>query len=231
MKDIIPEFPRTMHLPWKVNSSKADLVASEKDCEILFNSRHIRVDEKIDGANCGMVLYDGHPIIRNKDHILRKGYYKNTPAKQQFKSVWNWFYEHKENFEKLNTIGKFSVYGDWMYAQHGLEYDLLPSLFMCYDLFDYEKEKWLDSHLAKKILNDCNFSTVTEIHVGVIENWEQLEKFANSPSQFTTKGNREGIYVKTIDGKWISKRFKMVREGFVQGGLWSKKEIKKNKVV
>jgi len=230
-KEVLPTYPRTLHLPWKANAARGDLVADQKDCALIFTSPNLRVDEKIDGANCGMVLLDGECLIRNRDHILRKGYTKDTPAKQQFKSVWTWFYAHKDEFELLASIGPYSVYGDWMVAQHGLEYDRLPSLFMTYDLFDHDKGKWLDSQKAKEILQTCGFHTVPEVHSGAVDSWEQLEELANQPSPFTSLGHREGLYLKVSDGKYITHRFKMVRESFKQGGLWSESEINRNTVV
>lgn len=230
-KMIAPTYPRTVHLPHKANTARGDLIASEEECAMLWTSPNVKVDEKIDGANCGMVLYNGEPIIRNRDHILRKGYYKETPAKQQFKGVWTWFYNHKEEFELLASMGTYTVYGDWMYAQHGLEYDKLPSLFMTYDLYDYTKGKFLDSTMAKQMLETCGFNTVPEIHSGPLESWEQLEGLANQPSPFTTTGHREGVYVKVSDGTYVTHRFKMIRSDFQQGALWSTKEIKRNTVV
>jgi hypothetical protein len=230
-KEVLPTYPRTLHLPWKPNAARGDLVADLKDCGVLFTSDFVSVDEKIDGANCGMVLLDGEPIIRNRDHILRKGYSKDTPAKQQFKSVWTWFYAHRDQFELLASVGPYSVYGDWMVAQHGLEYNKLPSLFMTYDLFDHDAGKWMDSHKAKEILTTCGFSTVPEVHRGSLDTWEQLEVLANQPSPFTDLGHREGLYVKVSDGRWVTHRFKMVRESFRQGALWSETEIKRNTVI
>lgn len=231
-KEILPAYPRTPHVPWKAPTFPGEgYVATFAECMSLFSSPFVRVDEKIDGSNCGMALVDGFPLIRNREHILRKGYRKDTPAKMQFKSVWTWFYGHKHNFEALASQGNYSVYGDWMYAQHGLEYDLLPSLFMTYDLFDYAAKRWLDSHSAKEILRDCGFSTAPELHVGSLIGWAQLEDMTNQPSPFTTKGNREGVYVKVSDGRWIIQRFKMVREGFKQGGLWSDSVIRPNVVI
>lgn len=229
-KQVLPPYPRTMHLPWKPNTVRGDLIATEENCKVLFTEQSVVVEEKIDGAQCGMAYFDGHPIIRNRDHILSKGYHKQTPAKQQFKAVWNWFYDHRENFEALARMGHYSVYGEWMVAQHGLEYDRLPSWFIAYDLYDYDAGQYIDSVRAKIFLRACGFHVVPELHKGPLDSWPQLEGMANGPSPFTTTGQREGVYVKVSDGQWITKRFKMVREGFVQGGLWSETELHRNRL-
>lgn len=34
---ILPEFPRMIHLPWKPNTERNDLVASEEDASVIFD--------------------------------------------------------------------------------------------------------------------------------------------------------------------------------------------------
>jgi atypical dual specificity phosphatase len=231
LKAILPDYPRTRHVPWKANAARGDLVATAEEAAILLQSPNISVEEKIDGANCGMALYHGEAVIRNHNHVLRKGYMKDTPAKRQFVHVWNWFYENKGRFELLNELeGSVAVYGEWMVAQHGLEYDQLPSLFVAYDLYDYESHKFIASNKARNLLITAGFQVVPQLHYGPLTDFQLLETLANQPSPFTTKGNREGVYLKVSDDQWITDRFKMVREGFNQGGLWDEDNLKKNKL-
>ena len=230
-KRVLPQYPRTPHLPHKPNTQREDLVASDKEVACIFTSTYVVVEEKIDGANVGMAKFDGHPIIRNHNYILNKGYQKQTPAKLQFKSIWTWYYKHEHLFDKLADLaGPVSVYGEWMIAQHGLEYDLLPSWFIAFDVYNYEEGKFMNPMQGSMLLKEVGFCTVPQLLKGTVDNYEQLEAFCQQPSPFTTKGLREGLYVKVSDEKWIIDRFKMVREGFKQGGLWSTKEIKKNQI-
>ncbi len=208
---------------------KASEPPAETEADILWNSSYVCFEEKIDGANAGMVLgEDGHPIIRNRDHILTKGYLKDTPAKLQFRSIFNWFYDHKKSFEKLQNIGPYSVYGDWMYMAHGMQYDLLPSLFVTYDLYQYDVDKFVDSTIAREILADCGFTVIQRLEIEDLTS-DKLIELANESSQYVKDGKREGIYVKVSDGQWITHRFKLVREDFVQGALFSDVLVK-NKV-
>jgi hypothetical protein len=216
-------------LPYKANAAEGDIIAKEAD--VIFNKEHVYVEEKIDGAGSAIVVVDDHPVIRNRSHILKKGFLKNTPAKKQFRPIWNWYYENRKKFAKLEKIaGPLSVYGEWMLAQHGLEYDILPDWFVPYDLFDYNAGMYLDTAKAREFLNFAGFSTVPLLHVGPVRDYAQLEELTLQESPFTTKGQREGVYIKVSDGEYITHRFKMVREGFVQGGLWSETEFKKNKL-
>ena len=230
--NILPEYPRTPHVPYKPNMSADDVLASNHESDLIFKSDRVSVTEKVDGANCGMALYEGEAVIRNHTHILSKGFVKDTPAKKQFASIWGWFYENKKKFVALNdALGPVSVYGEWLIAQHGLEYDRLPSYFMAFDLYNYEQHQFVATDLARKFLTEIGFNVVPELFFGKIENYEQLETLANQPSLLTTKGNREGVYLKINDDRWVTHRFKMVRSDFVQGRLWNESKITKNKIM
>lgn len=238
LKKVLPDFPRTSHLPYKavfgVNLSSDDSIASPESSSVIFTDLPIFIEEKIDGANCGMCLYEGHPVIRNRSHILNKGYLKDTPAKIQFRYAWNWFYDNKEKFEKLNELAGFEVgvYGEWLYALHGIRYDKLPSYFVAYDLFDWYPLKFIATSKARELLVAAGFSVPPLLHTGKVESWEQLETLCNEQSAFSTIDKREGLYVKISDsdGKYLADRYKMVRSDYVQGCNWDLRTITKNKL-
>ena len=82
--DNLPTYPRTPHIPYLPNISAGDIVGTEKEVSFLFNSPNLVIEEKIDGSNsAAMLCEDGNVIIRNRDHILNKGYLKATPSKIQ----------------------------------------------------------------------------------------------------------------------------------------------------
>lgn len=224
-KRMLPEFPSTPHLPWKCVGK--GIQVSEQEASILWTSPNVIVEEKIDGASAGMTIDDeDNPIIRNRDFILVKGYEKDTPAKKQFKPIWNWWYSHKTKFMELRLCGPYSVYGEWMYMAHGMQYDQLPSMFITYELYDYEQGFFVDPFQARMILGNCGFVAVKIISIGALNSWEALVQMANDKSFYTSDSKREGVYVKVGDGKQITNRFKMVREDFVQGALFSDTIIK-----
>lgn len=231
-KRMLPEYPRTLHIPHKANAARNDLLANETEVQILFDEDHVYVEEKVDGANCGMVLGpDGHPIVRNSEHILVKGYdKKKTPAKKQFAPVWTWFYDNLARFQRLQNIGPLSVYGDWMVMQHGMVYDALPDWYLTYDLYNYEEGQFLDSAVSRQLLAEAGFAVVPLRHQGPIQSWEHLVTLAEMPSVYANGTPGEGVYIKVGNGRWTTHRYKMVRQGFQQGSLFCD-ELKKNKKV
>jgi hypothetical protein len=230
-KDILPEYPSTRHLPWKPNN-KGDKVATEAEASVIFSSALVAVQEKIDGANCGMGYLDGHPVVRSRSKILRKGQDLKNPSQAQFASAWNWMHKNAGRFQRLDSYGPYSVYGEWMIQQHGMAYDNLPDWFIAYDLYDWEKGLYLDPQKADTILREIGFDVIPLSFYGDPRpqkplTYEFLEEVANCPSWFTKNSQREGIVVKVSDGDYVTHKFKMVRQGFDQGCLLGK-TISKN---
>jgi ATP-dependent RNA circularization protein (DNA/RNA ligase family) len=228
-KKLLPAYPKTQHLPWKPNTTRDDAVALEDEAKVIFETPVI-VEEKVDGASVGIHFTTENPIVRNRDHILNKGYVKKeTTAKLQFRPLWTWVYEHKDRFKKLAGHGDYSVYGEWMLAQHGILYDKLPSWLIAYDLYDCAKHKFVGPSKSRELLASCGFEVVPLLANGMIENYEQLEELTKTTSRYTDS-LIEGVYVRTETDGWLDKRFKMVRTDFVRGELWDNEEFKKNKL-
>jgi hypothetical protein len=224
--DVLPEYPATVHLPWKANS-KGDKIASERDAEVIFQ-KSVFVQEKVDGANCGMAYLDGHPVVRSRSKILRKGQPLKNPSQKQFSSAWNWMHQNRILFTNLADAGPFSVYGEWMVMQHGMEYDFLPNWFLAFDLYDWERGLYLAADKSAKILLECGFESVPMVFCGKLDSYEQLEARANEPSAFSPTQKREGLIVKTAEGEFLDAKFKMVRQGFDQGCLLD--DFRKNRL-
>lgn len=223
-KKMLPSYPKTPHLPHKPNATADDTVAPEMEAIVLFGA-FITVEEKIDGASVGLSILNDNPIIRNRDHVLKKGFVKNTAAKKQFTSLWNWFYENKAKFEALEG---YTVFGEWMLAQHGIHYNRLPDWFIAYDLYDYNKDYFLSPVESRRILTAAGFFVPVLRFQGEFEGtYGDLEELANLPSLWADDKS-EGIYIKLCDGEKITNRFKMVREDFQRGKFWNPEELRKN---
>lgn len=231
-ENLLPDYPRTRHLSYKPNAQRLDLIATEEECKVIFENENTFIEEKVDGANSGICLFEGNPVIRNRNNFFHKGKtgHSRTPAKMQFASIYNWFYANQDKFEKLNELngGPVSVYGEWMYALHGIKYDKLPSHFMPFDLYDWEKSKFIPTGTGRELLELSGFVAVPLLHKGKVPSWEFLEKLCEVNSPFSSTDLREGVYVKVSSKDDIIGRFKMVRSGFIQGHHWSDKQITKN---
>lgn len=228
-KDRLPVFPRTPHLPYKPNVDSTDIIA-EKVC---LDDGEVSVEEKVDGASVGITLDDeGNPVIRNRDHILNKGYVKkNTTAKKQFRPLWNYFYDNRRAFEVVLKEGPFAIYGEWMWAQHGIFYNKLPDWLIPYDIYNYEIGKFLSPVISRRLLIEAGFNCPALLFHGTVNtlSYEDFEQWANKPAQWANS-KMEGIYLKVHNTEIILHRYKMVREDFARGALWDNKELKKNEL-
>lgn len=228
---LLPEYPRILHLPHLPNATRDDLVASVIDASIIFGSDPICIEEKLDGASLGVRYVDEEELlIRNRNHVLRKGYRKETSAKMQFAPVWSYFYDRRSMLEHLTSLcGDVSVYGEWLLAQHGIRYDKLPALFVAYDLYRSEDQTWIPPALARQYLSEAGFA-VPPLFEAKLSSYEQLETWIQQSSPFSSTDLREGVCVKVMKPEGLH-RFKKVRSSFIRGQYWSDTRITKNRVL
>jgi hypothetical protein len=224
----LPEYPPTKHLPWKPNASRDDLIASDDEAKVIFSAERLSCEEKMDGANVGVAL---GPTIRNRRHILRKGYPASTPAKRQFVPLWNWYYENVDRFQRLEkAVGTCAVYGEWLWATHTIFYDKLPEYLMPFDVWITDAKRFMDPFEAYKALSAAGFSPVPVLRTGPFKDYTELEALVQQESLFVSGTPREGAYLKIGDGTWLTHRFKMVRPGFAQHEGWNEDVMRRNRL-
>lgn len=228
---ILPPFPKTPHLPWNPNPGQEDVIANNTDA-LNDPQCHLCIEEKVDGSSVGITFFEQHPIVRNRDHILNKGFLRkkqDTPAKMQFRPIWNWIYQ---NIDKFKTLETYSVYGQWMLAQHGMFYNQLPDWLIAHDLFDHAAKQWVSPEIARPLLQKAGFH-VPPCYYQSFGNApftpKDYIKMTQTPSAFASDLS-EGIYLKLSKQRQIVHRFKMVRQDFQQGKLWNNKHLTKNKL-
>lgn len=246
-KLLLPEFPRTKHLGIEPNATSDDMVASEEETQEFLQRGNFIVEEKLDGANCGMRLERGNAIIRNRTHILNKAYGNaKTPAKQQFASVWTWFYEHKKCFEALERLVGFtpSVYGEWLLARHTIEYTALPDWFIAFDIYNPQDKQFLEPVTARSALCMAGFRIPHKIEAIYDDLPSELPlkertpveaskvlALRDGPSFYNPHTAREGIYLRGGFEEGGVYRYKMVAPWFTSDPDWVKQPLVKNKKV
>lgn len=233
-KDILPTLPKALKLPTDPSLTWEDLIPKDDMLRVFVENSgsYINVEEKVDGSSLAMALLDEHPVIRTKDRILSKGELGKTPSQKQYANVWNWFYDNHRKFRRLEeAVGPCSVYGEWMVMQHGLEYDKLPSWFIAFDVYCHDRQEFLTPLMARGDLVSAGFTTSQKLDYTPrpIRFLDYVE-LVDGPSQFTTKGNREGIYIKISNDNRVTHRFKMVRNDFVRGALFNDEKVIKNRL-
>ena len=188
------------------------------------------VQEKLDGANMGCSWTSG-PVIRNRNNILKKGYIKKeTPAKLQFRSSWNWLHAHNEDIQSLSKslMTPVSLYGEWMYAKHSIYYDKLPDLFIAYDIYLPEENEWLSPDLFELEMSKTNIRFIKP-ELKTFKDMSEIVIESEKPSKYRN-GVREGIVIKISDGRKVIQSFKIVNKFFERREDFNE-ELIKNKIV
>lgn len=215
---LLPEYPLTPHLPIRPNISRGDRVATMMEVSCLFN-RDVVGEEKMDGANVGLTFHEDQLVIRNRNHILKKGYTARTEAKKQFAPLWGYGYRVRDQILQIHQrVGSpVGLYGEWLVIPHGTLYDfkkLKRDPFVGFALYCPVRKDFLDPTWTRSLLIEAGFQ-VPELLFTRISRLEDLPPLTTQPSRWGAI--REGLVVKCGDGERTTGRFKMVREGFVPG--------------
>jgi hypothetical protein len=189
------------------------------------------VQEKIDGANLGVSWRKNGPIVRNRNNILKKGYSKiHTPAKEQFKSTWNWVHDNRKDIQLVSDIlmSEIAIYGEWMWAYHSIKYDRLPDWFIAYDIWVVEDHKFLSPKKVEDLLSKTDISYIKPYKT-VLTSIGDVVRLSEMKSDYTN-GIREGIVIKTVEGDFFKNSYKVVNKHFDRREDFNEKLIK-NKVI
>lgn len=228
LKSLCPFYPRMPHFDRIISNTTTD--------DIVVDGITLPIEgwvsEKVDGANMAASWTNGGPVIRNRDHILKKGWMKTqTPAKIQFRPAWNWVHDNKKEIIKLSQIldTEVTLYGEWMNFKHSILYDKLPDLFLIYDIYLPEEKEFLSPKLFNEVMKDTNLHFIQSKKI-IISNKSDLISLSELPSNYIKSGIREGIVVKTGEGRWRETSFKVVNKFFTRREDFNE-EIIQNKVI
>lgn len=225
-RHIAPEFHRIPHFNSDISNMTHDDILLDNDIVFPLDCYY---EEKIDGSNMGVSWQDG-PILRNREHILKKGYSKiKTPAKKQFTSAWNWLHEHEDDIKKVEEIwqSKICIFGEWMFAKHSIYYDNLPDLFIAYDIWSVEDSKFLSPVVVGNLLSETSISFVKPAKANFKTIGEVVS--ASEGQSVYRDGIVEGIVIKTVSddkGFFLDRTFKVVNNKFERREDFNKELIK-----
>ena len=249
------KYPRTRHIRGsRFQHGDHDLEAADWS---ELAGRHLVVEEKVDGANCGISFSEeGELLLQSRGHYLRGG-----PREKHFNLLKQWAACHQEAF--YCALGsRYVMYGEWLYAKHTYFYDALPHYFMEFDVLDTATGDFLTTPARRKLLAQCPVTPVLVLHEGEVQSAAALAKFigrsnfitderilnfnnaAEAAGVVATEGwqhtdhstDMEGLYVKVEDGQRVLGRYKYVRQSFTNAILdqeqhWHDRPIIQNRLV
>lgn len=241
--DDLIKYPRTQHI------EGSRLQQGDHDLEAVplteLAGRHVVIEEKIDGANCGISFARRVQAPPPQEWALRlqsRGHFLTGGAREKhFALLKTWAGCHQRRLHEL--IGeRYVLYGEWVYAKHTIYYDDLPHYLLEFDLLDRETGAFLDTARRDALLDRALVPGVPVLYRGPApERLEQLVELVG-PSLYKRAGWRErlaqkaaergldparvltetdpsdlaeGLYIKVEEGGEVVARYKWVRASFL----------------
>jgi hypothetical protein len=231
----IYKYPRTQHI------QGSRLQPGDEDLESVpfdqIAGRHLVVEEKMDGANCGISFSPDRELqLQSRGHYLTGG-----RREKHFDIFKTWAGTHAAAL--YDVLGdRYVMYGEWLYAKHTVYYNRLPHYFMEFDILDTATGTYLSTPARKNLLQPLDIvRSVKVLHQGPIERIQDLTAHLG-PSHFIGEGHMEqlgqrareqgldaerakaetdptatmeGLYIKVEENGAVAGRFKYVRASFL----------------
>lgn len=197
------KYPRSFHLPWSPGGTSDDKRLS--DVSALLGVE-IVITEKCDGSN---LSYTRHHVF-SRSHAGPPSHPSFNLAKATHARV-----------RHLISEG-VSIFCEFCYAIHSIEYDALPDFSLVFGVRDDETGLFWDWDSVAAQAHDIGLPTVPVVFRGVVTSERELKalttELAALPSAFG--GTREGVVVRW-SGEFADKDFgrnlgKWVRRDHVQ---------------
>ena len=209
---------------YRITSSNIQLKGKFHLCkadQIKLLTGKIEITEKMDGANVAIIRGKGDKWTLQKRRGLA-----DTGVHEQFAFFWNWA---RWNEEKILRIPNgWKVYGELMYSEHNIHYNILPSYFLAYDVWDGKKYLRAEER-TEYVWDKWELQHVPILHYG--NSKINVDDFMNKKSWYSTKSLAEGIVVKNYRKQM---RGKLVRPKFTkdldENDHWLHQATRRNKL-
>ena len=232
----IRKYPRTPHLEGSRLQAGDEGISRIPFCEIA--GQPIVVEEKCDGANCGVSFDgDGALLLQSRGHYLTGGY-----SERHYALFKQWANVHRDAFYRV-LGARYILYGEWLYAKHTVYYNDLPHYFLEFDVFDRTYGQFLDTASRRALLSPLPVRSAPVLAQGTFSTLSELKGFLgpsryirephlNSLRQYCAEAGldaekycaetdssnlMEGLYVKVEADGIVCRRMKFVRASYLQG--------------
>ena len=215
--DDFTKYPRTPHL-FGSRGTDDDKHLGLAESLSLIADKSLVVEEKLDGTNVGIHFTStGRLVLQCRGHEITPGMHAQYDLFKQ----WTSGKRHM-----LDTIleDRLLLFGEWLYARHTLHYCSLPHYFFEFDLYDKQKQVFLDLDSRLTMLEGTGLFTVPVVHRGPATPQELQELIG--PSRFDsafenpilglTDNVMEGLYLRTEAHGRVTARAKFVRPEVVE---------------
>lgn len=232
----IAKYPRTPHLEGSRLQDGDD--RSDQMPLAALSGRFVVIEEKLDGANCGLSFSEGGELLlQSRGHYLSGG-----GSERQFNWLKPWAHAHSDRL-LARLEDRWLLYGEAMHAKHSVWYDRLPHLLLEFDLLDRRSGRFLSTPRRREMLAGLPVVSVPVLYSGPMPTdpkllwklvYRSLAKSRQWRVNFEAQVHREGLpldlawrqtndsdaseglYVKVENADHVEARFKLIRRDFLQ---------------
>jgi RNA ligase len=249
----IQKYPRTRHLEGsRLQPGDHDLDAAPLE---VLRGRHVVVEEKLDGANCGIsVDEEGRLALQSRGHFLVGG------ARERHWDLFKrWAAARASEIAPLLAGGRV-LYGEWLYAKHTVFYDRLPHYLLEFDILE-PGSGFLSTERRRELLAGAPIRSVPVLWQGVVDQparipglvgrslyksdaWRDALAGAaraagldpdRAGQETDPSDDGEGLYIKVEEGGRVVERYKWIRASFLtavvdSGTHWAARPILPNQL-
>jgi hypothetical protein len=214
--DDFTKYPRTPHLFGSRGTDDDKHLGQQESLDFIADASLI-VEEKLDGTNVGIHFTSaGRMVLQCRGHEITKGMHA------QYDLFKQWTMGKRPVLEAM-LADRLLLFGEWLYARHSVHYRRLPHYFFEFDIYDKQKQAFLDLAARVELLEETGIHTVPVVHRGAATA-DQLRTLIG-PSRFDsvfenpitgrTDDLMEGLYLRTEAKGCVTGRAKFVRPEFV----------------
>ena len=155
------KYPRTTHIEGSRLQPGDETLADVPLRELA--GRHLVIEEKIDGANCGVSFDQNEELhVQSRGHFLTGG-----PREKHFAMLKTWASANRDAlWARLGT--RFVAYGEWVFAKHTIFYDRLPHFFLEFDVLDTERGNFLSTERRREMWSGSPVTSVPVLTEGAV---------------------------------------------------------------
>lgn len=215
-RDDFRKYPRTPHLFGSCGTDDDKHLGQQDSLDFIADAS-LMVEEKLDGTNVGIHFTSaGRMVLQCRGHEITARMHAQYDLFKQWTMV-------KRPVLEAMLEDRLLLFGEWPYARHSVHYRRLPHYFFAFDVYDKERQVFLDyAHRLKK-LEGTGIQTVPVVHRGpaTVDQFRRLLGSSAFDSEFEnpltgrTDNLMEGLYLRTESAGCVTGRAKFVRPEFV----------------
>ena len=159
------KYPRTPHL-FGSKGTDDDKHLSDVESTKFIADDSLIAEEKLDGTNVGIHFSDdGEMVLQCRGHLITEGMHPQYDLFKQWAGV-------KRQVLERQLENRFILFGEWLYARHSIHYRRLTHYFFEFDIYDKDREAFLNLEQRLALLEDTGVQTVPVVHTGPVERIE-----------------------------------------------------------